>query len=214
MSSCRKTSFSFQEIILLSLLDALKRLMLTQWQQATPSHNVEQPACLVWFGLVELIVPEGQFVAQAAVKHKEIQAVHANDTHGSHMIQVFSKLTAKETKEFLYLLVGHLGKIRRKQTCSLFRWWPGLERMSRAFFLTLVSLPVNKALRFTPAALKHILKMASSGFPVSDWNHQMKVRNDSIKEGFFHKRGIRVKMIDSLIKIKAGEPLHKGQRSV
>lgn len=100
MSSCRKTSFSFQEIILLSLLDALKRLMLTQWQQATPSHNVEQPACLVWFGLVELIVPEGQFVAQAAVKHKEIQAVRASDTHGSHMIQVFSKPTARDKRVF------------------------------------------------------------------------------------------------------------------
>lgn len=76
----------------------------------------------VWYGLVELIVPEGQFVAQAAVKHKEIQAVRTSNTHGSHMIQVFSKLTAKETKEFFNLSVVHLGKIRRKQTSSQFRW--------------------------------------------------------------------------------------------
>lgn len=154
-----------------------------QWQQAKPSHNVEHRACLVWlglvwFGLVEVIVPEGQFVAQAAVKHKEIQAVHASNTHGSHMIQVFSKPTAKETKEFLNLLVVHLGKIRRKQTSSLFRWWPGLARMSRAFLITLVSSPVNKALRFTPAALKHILRMASSGFPVFK-SERLKPSNES-----------------------------------
>lgn len=115
MSSSRKTSFSFQGIILLSL-----QSVLMQWQQAKPLHNAEQPACLVWlglvwFGLVELIVPEGQFVAQAAVKHKEIQAVRTSNTHGSHMIQVLRKPTAKVTKEFLNLSVVHLGKIRRKK---------------------------------------------------------------------------------------------------
>lgn len=45
--------------------------------------------------------------------------------------------------------------------------------------------------------------MVSLFLRASEQNHQIKVTNDSIKQGFFHKRRISIKMKGFLIKIKA-----------